>query len=156
MTPSNKHASRLLILIPVALLLSACAAGDAEFTQDTPAGFWMGLWHGAISVVSLIIHLFNDSVVIYEPHNTGGWYDVGFLLGVIVIWGSAFHAKCRSAERRQRDQEWEEIGNKVEKKVMLRFKAWAENDASDEEWDEISEKVEKKLKRKLREWAEKE
>ena len=151
-------------LLPLLLLLSACTAGDAQFTPDTPAGFWYGLWHGVIAVIALIIHLFNDAVLVYEVNNSGGWYDFGFLLGVIAVWGGGCHAKCKSAEERQHDEEWDEIGAKVEAKVMRKLKAWAEEEdmmqeggsEADVEWDEISDKVEKKLKRKIREWAEKE
>ncbi|MFC1588834.1 hypothetical protein ACFL3P_01020 [Pseudomonadota bacterium] len=149
---------RLLILIPLMLLLTACAAGDAQFTSETPAGFWYGLWHGVISFISLIIHLFNDSVAVYELNNTGGWYDFGFLLGVICIWGGGSHMSCKSAADKRREKEWEEIGDKVETKVMRKLKDWSEDEeisADHDEWEEIGEKVEKKLKRKIREWAEK-
>lgn len=147
-----------IVLIPLLFLLTACAAGDVQFTSDTPAGFWYGLWHGVISFITLIIHVFNDSVSVYEINNTGGWYDFGFLLGVSCIWGGGSHISCKSAADKKRDKEWEEIGNKVETKVMRKLKEWAEdeeNSADREEWDEIGEKVEKKLKRKIREWAEK-
>ena len=156
---------KLLILIPFLFLLTSCAAGDAQFTADTPAGFWYGLWHGVISFISLIIHLFNDAVMVYEVNNTGGWYDFGFLLGVIFIWGGGCHVKCKSAAQKQRDKEWEEIGEQVETKVMYKLKNWAEEEedavkeagAKDkDDWDEICEKVEKKLKRKIRDWADKE
>ena len=155
----NKLNLRLLVFVPFTLLLVSCAAGNASFTQENPAGFWYGLWHGIISVISLIIHVFNDSVAVYESHNTGGWYDFGFLLGVIAIWGGGSHANCKSAANRKKDKEWEEIGHKVEKKVMRKLKEWAEDEGgmeSAEDWDEVSEKAEKKLKRKIREWAEKE
>lgn len=147
-----------LVFVSV-LLLTACTAGDTQFSDQNPAGFWYGLWHGIISVIALVIHLFNDSVWVYETHNTGGWYDFGFLLGVITIWsGGGCHISCKSAERKKRDAEWEEIGEKVELKVMRRLKAWAEDEEAttgDQEWEDIGEKVEKKLKRKIREWAEK-
>mgnify|MGYP000932104657 CR=1 FL=1 len=146
-----------IILIFVVLLLTACAAGDAQFTQDTPAGFWFGLWHGIIAFISLIIHLFNQNVVVYEVSNTGGWYDLGFLLGMIFIWGGTSHVKCKSSAKKQREKEWKEIGDKVEVKVMHKLKQWAEDDEGKDaanEWEEIGEKVEKKLKRKIREWAE--
>ena len=154
----NKSNLRLLVFVPFALVLVSCAAGGASFTQDTPAGFWYGLWHGVISVISLIIHLFNESVTVYETHNTGGWYDFGFLMGVITIWGGSSHANCKSAEKRRREKDWDEVGDKVEKKVMRKLKAWAEDEDSGQtaEWDDIGEKVEKKLKRKIREWAERE
>ena len=148
----------LLFLLPI-FLFTACTAGDAQFAQGEPAGFWYGLWHGMISFITLIIHIFNNNVTVYEVNNTGGWYDFGFLLGVIIVWGGSSHVSCRSAANRKRDKEWEEIGEKVEQKIMRRLKEWAEDeDDADvvKEWDEINDKVEKKLKRKLREWADKE
>jgi len=157
MNPLDLRLLKFLAFIPVALLLASCAAGDAQFTQDDPAGFWYGLWHGIIAFISLIIHVFNDSVAVYETNNTGGWYDFGFLLGVICIWGGSSHVSCRSAGKNKRDKEWEEIGEKVEIKVMHKLKEWADEGdepGADKEWDEIGEKVEKKLKRKIREWAE--
>ncbi len=150
---------KLLILIPIVLLLTSCTAGDPQFTQDSPAGFWYGLWHGIISVISLVIHIFNENVSVYEVNNAGGWYDFGFLLGVIFIWGGSSHVTCKSAADKKRQQEWDEIGDKVEIKVMHKLKEWAEDEEgtdSDKDWDEICEKVEKKLKRKIREWADKE
>lgn len=150
---------KLLIVVPFLLLLVSCAAGNSQFTAETQAGFWYGLWHGIISFISMVIHVFNNSVIVYETNNTGGWYDFGFLLGVTSIWGGGCHFTCKSAADKQRDKEWDEIGDKVEKKVMHKLKDWAkdeENTVDGEDWKEISEKVEKKLKRKIREWAEKE
>ena len=149
---------KVLLLIPLILLLSSCAAGDAQFTPESPAGFWYGFWHGVISLISLIIHIFNNDVFVYEINNTGGWYDFGFLLGVICIWGGGSHMSCKSSADKKRDKEWEEIGDKVEKKVMRKLKEWSENEegtGDGDDWEEIGEKVEKKMKRKIREWAEK-
>ena len=50
--------------MPILLLLTSCTAGDSTNTSETPAGFWYGLWHGIISVNSLIIHIFNDNEVV--------------------------------------------------------------------------------------------
>ena len=118
-----------------------------------------GLWHGIISVITLIIHVFNDSVSVYEINNTGGWYDLGFLMGIILIWGGSSHATCKTASDRKSKKDWDEIGDKVEQKVMRKLKDWAEDEGSTDagkDWEEIGEKVEKKLKRIIREWAEKE
>lgn len=156
---ANQPAYRLVILFLIALLITACTAGDPQFTSEDSAGFWYGLWHGVISVITLVIHLFNENVAVYEINNSGGWYDFGFLLGVIFIWGGGCHANCKSAQAKQRDKEWDEIGVKVEKKVMRKLKQWAEDNTTSEkdaEWEEIGEKAEKKLKRIIREWAEKE
>ena len=118
MNSHNFQLFRLLILISFVLLLASCTAGDAQFTQDNPAEFWYGLWHGVISFISLIIHIFNENVVVYELNNTGNWYDFGFLLGVIFIWGGSSHATCKSAANKKREKEWADIGDKVENKVM--------------------------------------
>lgn len=159
MTIRNQHIFKAGFLIALMFLFTACTAGDARFVQEESAGFWYGLWHGMISFITLVIHIFNENVGVYEVNNTGGWYDFGFLLGVILVWGGGTHVSCRTSVQRKRDREWEEIGEKVERKVMRRLKEWAEDEEDTDavrEWDEISEKVEKKLKRKLREWAEKE
>ena len=158
MKSQNFRLVNLLISTPILFLLSSCAAGDAQFAQENPAGFWYGVWHGIIAFISLIIHTFNENVNVYEINNTGGWYDFGFLLGVIFIWGGGSHVSCKSAANKKREKEWEEIGDKVENKVMRKLKEWAEEEEgtdSGKEWEEICEKVEKKLKRKIREWAEK-
>ncbi len=149
----------LFALLILLFSLSSCTAGNIQFAQEAPAGFWWGIWHGMISFISLIIHLFDQSVLVYEVNNTGGWYDFGFLLGVLFVWGSGSKVTCKFKKKSQAEKEWEEIGDKVEKKVMRKMKEWAEDDdgtGPDAEWDEIGEKVEKKLKRKIREWAEKE
>ena len=158
MTTLGYRLLKLVFLLSLVLLLTSCTAGNAQFAPESPAGFFWGLWHGVISVISLIIHIFNENVVVYELDNTGGWYDFGFLLGVVLVWGGGCHASCKSTEKKQNEKEWDEIGDKVEKKVMRKLKAWAEEEEtgeSDKEWAEIGDKVEKKLKRKIREWAEK-
>ncbi len=154
----NKSYHYALVTVSI-LSLSACAAGNPQFTPEAPAGFWYGLWHGIISLISLVIHIFNNDVVVYEINNRGGWYDFGFLLGVIGFWGGGKKVVYKSPRRKMRDQEWQEISDKVEQKVMRKLKAWAETEdetAVDAEWDEISDKMEQKLKRKIRQWAEKE
>ncbi len=155
----NRRSTTIIFMIFSLLLLSACTAGGEIFTTETPADFWYGLWHGIISIITLIVHIFDNSVIVYEVNNNGGWYDFGFLLGVICIWGGGSHAKCKSSAEKRRDQEWDEIGEKAEKKIMLKLKQWAEDNDQDQdkaEWNDISDKVEKKLKRIIKEWAEKE
>jgi len=150
---------RIGLFLGAVFLITACTAGDGQFTDQSPAGFWYGVWHGAISIITLVVHIFIETVVVYEINNTGGWYDFGFLMGVIIIWGGGCHVKCKSTAQKKHDKEWEEIGDKVELKVMRKLKDWAadeEGKDKDAEWDEIGDKVESKLKRKIREWAEKE
>jgi hypothetical protein len=53
-----------------------------------PAGFLAGLWHGLILPITFIISLFDSDIRIYETNNNGGWYDLGFLLGVSSTFAS--------------------------------------------------------------------
>lgn len=141
-------------LTTVAALLCGCAAGTGDFSAEQPAGFWAGLWHGAISVITLIIHIFSPGVRVYELHNTGGWYDLGFLLGVICIWGGGSSAGyIGSARRRKDDLEWDDVGAKVEKKIMRRLREFAKARPEDD-WDEVERKLERELRENLKKWAE--
>jgi len=46
-----------------------------------------GLWHGIIAPITLIISFFNSDVQMYEVHNAGSEYDLGFLFGVALVFG---------------------------------------------------------------------
>lgn len=81
-----------------ALLLAGCAdhVTLAEAAALEPVGFWYGLWHGMILPIAWVISLFDQDVAIYAVYNSGGWYDFGFVLGVMLIWGgSTGAAKAR-------------------------------------------------------------
>jgi hypothetical protein len=68
------------------LFLSACAPGPNRLA-NTPdgegkiAGFWLGVWHGLIAPITFIVSVFSDKVSIYDVHNSGNWYNFGFVLG---------------------------------------------------------------------------
>ena len=97
------------LALPLALLLlvlaGSCAPGPNSLT-DTPdaagdlAGFWSGLWHGFIVMFSFIGSLIFDGVRVYEVHNSGGWYDFGFLLGVMAFFGGGGGSACCGTRRR--------------------------------------------------------
>jgi hypothetical protein len=90
MKRSSKVASALVLV----LLLGACAAGSAESAHAASSGelaqFFLGIWHGLIGPVMLIVEVVNRlaphvlpwSVRFYEPKGTGVAYDVGFYLGL--------------------------------------------------------------------------
>lgn len=98
-----------ILIFVLLVVLTACAPGtnvnldapdsEIQFTtpgpnsqQDTPAangrvaGLGTGLWHGLISVVTLIMSFFNPEVQMYEVHNSGSLYNLGFLIGAIVLF----------------------------------------------------------------------
>jgi len=106
----NKKTAVMAGLILLALLLAGCAA-DHEMYQEKPAGFWAGLWHGLIVIVTFFISLFTDRVTIYEVNNSGNGYHLGFVLGILLslghgeIWNpvkKSFSVKCR------KEKEWDE------------------------------------------------
>lgn len=75
------------VLAVSSLLLVSCFPGGGTSTPEDPAGFFTGIWHGWIAPLSLIVGIFNDSVRVYEPHNTGWWYDLGFYVAIIAGFG---------------------------------------------------------------------
>lgn len=83
----------MAVALIVVLVLAACAPGENPVVR-TPspagnvAGFFQGLWHGFIAPVSFVISLFTDAVNVYEVHNNGNWYDLGFVLGAGILFGS--------------------------------------------------------------------
>lgn len=91
----------LLICIVSVLLLTGCLPGGntnediARATDGAIAGFWSGLWHGFISPVTFVISLFTDKINFYEVHNSGGWYNFGFVLGAGIIFGGGSKASSR-------------------------------------------------------------
>lgn len=89
----------------VMLVLAACAPGPnllkgAADEEGEVAGFWRGLWHGIILPITFIVSLFTDEVGIYETHNAGGWYNLGFLLGAAGTLGGSSKGTCRGRKRR--------------------------------------------------------
>lgn len=100
-----RRAAGLVLVVAVSLTVVACTAGPglADTAPGAP-GFWQGLWHGLISPVTFWVSLFNQGVSIYEVHNSGHWYDAGFMIGVSAVFSgiarSGYHAS-RSGPRRR-------------------------------------------------------
>ncbi len=49
------------------------------------AGFGIGLAHGFLSIIALVVSFFNKSISAYEVQNTGVGYNVGFVMG-FCLW----------------------------------------------------------------------
>lgn len=101
--------NKLLVSISIFLILAtSCAPGtnvqvntpDTSFQLTAPgpnplmnqpdangriALTGAGLWHGVISPITLIISFFNPDVQMYEVHNSGSEYNLGFLLGQVLV-----------------------------------------------------------------------
>lgn len=102
-----RHYHYLPVVLAGALLfLLGCAAGDVtRFNVSSPAGFLAGLWHGAIAIITFIISLFSKNVRMYECLNNGGWYDFGFVLGFLIVYGGGSASTCRRSSRKRKCRE---------------------------------------------------
>lgn len=95
---------RPLLPLVLLMLVAGCAAGANELVGTPaaigrPAGFLYGLWHGLISPFAFISSFFVENVGIYEVHNNGGWYDLGFLLGASSVLGGSGGSAARRRRR---------------------------------------------------------
>jgi hypothetical protein len=50
------------------------------------AGLVSGLWHGLIAPIMLVGSLFNPAMEMYEVHNNGAEYNIGYLIGVAFVF----------------------------------------------------------------------
>ena len=99
-------ASFLVVIVLVVTLVAGCAAGPNQFAgtageHGKVAGFWLGLWHGFIAPFMFVASLFSNKVGVYEVHNTGAWYNLGYLFGVACFFGSGGHGTARRGKRSQ-------------------------------------------------------
>jgi hypothetical protein len=64
---------------PNPLVNTADAHGSA-------AGILLGIWHGIISPVTLVLSFINKDAQMYEVHNNGSQYNLGFLIGIVILF----------------------------------------------------------------------
>lgn len=96
------------LVVIMLLSLAACAAGpnpqkNIANEEEEVVKFWRGIWHGFITPFTFIISLFNDSVGIYETHNNGGWYNFGYILGLMVIFGGSSGGGAAKRRRKRKE-----------------------------------------------------
>ncbi len=96
-------------IVVLALALSACAAGSGASHHAASQGalyqFVLGVWHGLIAPVALVVEIINKIAPrllpwkfhIYETAAAGVAYDIGFYLGAI---GGPWAAWTRGPWRR--------------------------------------------------------
>jgi len=81
--------------VALCLALGACVAGSSEASHAAAAGplslFFLGLWHGIIGPVTLIVEIINHfaphvlpwTVRVYQSGEASWAYDLGFYLGLV-------------------------------------------------------------------------
>lgn len=91
----GNHTAKVAAILVVALSLSACVAGSGESAHAASGGmlsqFLLGLWHGFIGPVTLLIEIINRffphvlpwRAHLYETKAPGVAYDIGFYLGLV-------------------------------------------------------------------------
>lgn len=82
----KKNIVKILLVVMISSLLLGCFAGTKDIS-DKPAGLFLGIWHGWIAPLSLILEIFNSDIRIYEPYNRGFLYDLGFYASIIAGFG---------------------------------------------------------------------
>ena len=77
------RALKVSAVVTFLLLLVACGfVGTEPISAWDPPGFFAGIWHGLLAPWTLILRLFLD-IKMYAVPNTGWFYDLGFLIGVV-------------------------------------------------------------------------
>jgi hypothetical protein len=79
---------RTFLVVIALTLLAGCAHQPAPLPFGDFPGFFSGIWHGLVAPFALVGHLFTN-VRVYAFPNSGGWYDLGFVLGILAWGGGA-------------------------------------------------------------------
>ncbi len=76
-----------LMILLILIVFTSCMPNPEQNMGHAPSGFFKGVWHGWIAPISLVVGFFNDSTRVYDPNNTGWWYDFGFYMAIISGFG---------------------------------------------------------------------
>lgn len=146
----------LLAVIVLALVFAAgCAPGNERWASvDNKAGFWAGLWHGLIIIVTFVVSLFTRDVGIYEANNAGWGYNIGFLLGCMISLGGGARAGTRHKRRvKITAPDPDRVARRVERGVrdgLRRAFADRAESFSDSEWETLGHRIEERVREELR------
>lgn len=124
--PRKRSSLIAATVLAVAVVMSGCTAGSNPLT-DTPAnalcctelggtsaGLWLGVWHGLIAPVTFFVSLFSSGTSVYEVRNNGGWYNAGFLLGLMTVFGGSGGAYSQQRGAANEDEGEDEDGDEDE------------------------------------------
>lgn len=109
-TPAPQRPARwgALLLLALAVALASCAPGPNPLVHHNApgaaplAGFFLGIWHGAIVWVTFFVSLVHPGVSVYEVHNTGWPYNLGFVIGAACFHGGGGGGAASWRRRRER------------------------------------------------------
>jgi len=96
---SGIRSAALAAILVLSLGFVSCLPGDGKATEEKPAGFFSGIWHGWTAPISLVVGIFDSKIRVYEKANSGWWYDFGFYIAIVGGFGGI--ALSRSARKRK-------------------------------------------------------
>jgi hypothetical protein len=84
----------LVVALVTLILMTGCAPGPNHLAgtgseRGPIAGFWLGLWQGFIAPIVFFVSLFKSNLNIYEVHNSGVFYNLGYLFGLAIFFGGS-------------------------------------------------------------------
>lgn len=93
---SLRSPAKKILVVGLLLAISGCARHYADVSYLDPYGFFSGIWHGilfpltlCVNVMSWLISLiginFLQDIEIIGRPNTGFFYYVGFVLGLVAL-----------------------------------------------------------------------
>ena len=96
----------LALVLILMFILCCCVAGPNDLEKEPDqkgkvSGFWKGLWHGIISPITFIISIFTRNVRFYEVHNSGFWYNLGFVIGAGILFNGGFFGARRGKRKKK-------------------------------------------------------
>ena len=100
----------LFVLVGVALVAAAIyiivyhVGMPTRDLSGAPANFWWGLWQGLIIVLSFIASWFDNNIVLYQVHNNGFWYNLGYIIAIFISIG-VFAVVVEKQERKLRKKQ---------------------------------------------------
>lgn len=59
---------------------------NATDANGRTASVLLGIWHGIISPVTMVLSFVNPELQMYEVHNDGSQYNFGFLIGAAIVF----------------------------------------------------------------------
>ena len=91
-----------LALVAIAIYIIVYHVGmPTRNPSGAPANFWWGLWQGLIVFLSFIASWFDNNIVLYQVNNNGFWYNLGYVIGLIVL-GAGGGGSARASRAREK------------------------------------------------------
>lgn len=94
----------IVVVEPVIPVVSLTTVPRPPFSVETPPSIVSGILHGMISPFTFILSLITPTIRMYDPTNAGFMYDIGFLIGFVILAALVrwFYLNRRAPRRRRK------------------------------------------------------